>query len=296
MRTPNPFWLVWFLLLGFIGADMDKQYYDYLHDIDGYGLLSLTIDDFTVQLAIDLLSQGVIKVPNSEKLLEIDDCDKCSCKPLVDALQPQIKKIEKKIKNAIERGEINAAYTSRHFDTEAIDTSNTLVKYDDIYKFLDTYGLAKYISWDEDETELGARYKKEIDIADKVFELIKDGKRFINIDIQAEEIDAVEKQIDGNHDILRKIIKENLYLNAQKKSDEQKHSELLKPIATLRERETLLIIIAALAKEARVDITKTSKSASIIESLTQQLGSPVGSTTIERHLKSIFIALESRAQ
>ena len=63
-----------------------------------------------------------------------------------------------------------------------------------------------------------------------------------------------------------------------------------------RERETLLIIIAALAVEAKINYTKTSKASDLIENLTQILGVPVGATTIERHLKQIQKALENRAK
>lgn len=70
--------------------------------------------------------------------------------------------------------------------------------------------------------------------------------------------------------------------------------EVEKPISD-KERETLLVIFAALAKEARIDILKTSKAGEIIASMTQQLGASIGATTIETHLKKIPQALENRA-
>ena len=68
-----------------------------------------------------------------------------------------------------------------------------------------------------------------------------------------------------------------------------------KPLIMI-ERETLLIIIAALAKEANIDYIKTSKAGVIIENLTQQLGSFVSATAIERHFKQIPQALGNRAK
>lgn len=68
-----------------------------------------------------------------------------------------------------------------------------------------------------------------------------------------------------------------------------------KPLSD-KERETLLIIIAALAKEAKVDISKTSKAGDLIANMTQLIGAPVGATTIETHLKKIPQALENRAK
>lgn len=68
-----------------------------------------------------------------------------------------------------------------------------------------------------------------------------------------------------------------------------------KPLMNI-ERETLLIIIAALAKEAKIDIFKPSKAGDLIAKMTQQLGTSVGATTIERHLKNIPQALENRTK
>lgn len=68
-----------------------------------------------------------------------------------------------------------------------------------------------------------------------------------------------------------------------------------KPLKDI-ERNSLLIIIAALAIAAKVDIDKTSKAGVYIASLTDQLGVSVGATTIETHLKKIKNAIESRTK
>ena len=68
-----------------------------------------------------------------------------------------------------------------------------------------------------------------------------------------------------------------------------------KPLSD-KERETLLIIIAALAKEAKVDITKISKTGDLIANMTQLIGAPIGATTIETHLKKINQALVNRTK
>jgi hypothetical protein len=68
-----------------------------------------------------------------------------------------------------------------------------------------------------------------------------------------------------------------------------------KPL-TNKERQTLLVIIAAMAKELEIDVSKVSKSGVLIENLTQLLGVPIGATTIETHLKQIPEALQSRAK
>lgn len=63
-----------------------------------------------------------------------------------------------------------------------------------------------------------------------------------------------------------------------------------------RERTTLLTIIAALAKEAKIDISKPSKAGVLIESMTEQMGARVGSRTVSTHLKRIQNALERRSK
>jgi hypothetical protein len=64
----------------------------------------------------------------------------------------------------------------------------------------------------------------------------------------------------------------------------------------LRERTTLLVIIAALAKMAKLDVNRPSKAAAAIESQTILDGVRVAARTIEGHLNCIPDALESRQQ
>lgn len=61
-----------------------------------------------------------------------------------------------------------------------------------------------------------------------------------------------------------------------------------------RERNTLLVMIAALAQIAKVDVKRPSKAATAIESQTALLGARVAARTIEGHLNRINEALESR--
>jgi len=61
-----------------------------------------------------------------------------------------------------------------------------------------------------------------------------------------------------------------------------------------RERKTLLIIIATLARVAKIDINSPGKAALYIEGLTDEMGARASKRAIENHLKSIPDALESR--
>ena len=66
-----------------------------------------------------------------------------------------------------------------------------------------------------------------------------------------------------------------------------------KPLST-RERDTLLTIIAALCKEAKIDYTKPAKAAGMIQSTAALMQVSIGETTIENHLKKIPDALATR--
>jgi predicted ATP-grasp superfamily ATP-dependent carboligase len=63
-----------------------------------------------------------------------------------------------------------------------------------------------------------------------------------------------------------------------------------------RERTTLLTIIAALAKEAKIDVTTPSAAGVAVEALTEAMNVRVPARTVEEHLKRIPDALERRAK
>jgi hypothetical protein len=68
-----------------------------------------------------------------------------------------------------------------------------------------------------------------------------------------------------------------------------------KPIER-RERTTLLVMIAALAKLAKIDVAKPSSAATAIESQTALMGARIAARTIENHLKRVSEALDSRGE
>jgi len=100
----------------------------------------------------------------------------------------------------------------------------------------------------------------------------------------------IDWAISKNHQIpwLDFAIKEGFYKPKQLAGTD-------KPLSNT-ERETLLVIIAALAKEAKVDIAKISKAGDLIANMTQLIGAPIGATTIETHLKKINQAIVNRAK
>lgn len=74
-----------------------------------------------------------------------------------------------------------------------------------------------------------------------------------------------------------------------------KQASLEETVFGERERTTLLTLIAALANEAGIDISKPSKAAGLIEGLTMRIEARIAARTIEEHLKRIPTALEKRS-
>jgi hypothetical protein len=81
-------------------------------------------------------------------------------------------------------------------------------------------------------------------------------------------------------------------LEARQSEPDQKAERPLKQ----RERDTLLVIIAALAELPKIDVKKPSKAAVAIEGETARMGVRVAARTIEDHLKRIPDALDRRSE
>jgi hypothetical protein len=78
-----------------------------------------------------------------------------------------------------------------------------------------------------------------------------------------------------------------------KYGNRSEYQKPVKPLAT-RERDTLLTIIAALCKEAKIPYDKPAKAAGLIQGTAATMGVSIGETTIEGHLKKIPDALATR--
>lgn len=81
----------------------------------------------------------------------------------------------------------------------------------------------------------------------------------------------------------------------KKEAGEDAMEDSDRPLGT-RERTTLLTVIAALAGEANIQLVSPSKSAELIASMTEKMGTPVAKRTIEEHLKRVADALERKAR
>jgi hypothetical protein len=100
--------------------------------------------------------------------------------------------------------------------------------------------------------------------------------------------------IDTAHVLEQGVFMPNEVARVEALSDDQSAVQALEKPLSVRERTTLLTIIAALAKHGKIDIKECGKSAQFISGLTDQIGAHVSKRAIEDHLKKIPDALEVR--
>jgi hypothetical protein len=96
-------------------------------------------------------------------------------------------------------------------------------------------------------------------------------------------------------DIKAFLAKHDIHISGEIKPETQPDAAPIaeKTLGTT-ERNTLLTIIAVLCKEAKLDHTKPSKTAGLIQSTAAGMDVSIGETTIEGHLKKIPNAMETR--
>jgi hypothetical protein len=175
----------------------------------------------------------------------------------------------------------------------SIDSDQTWIRMRDFRNWAHVHKLNlddHYVEYVENENEI---FSAAIDSGDSV------RQRMENPDIEKVKTDQARsilenlagEMVEGSDawKYCESLILENLTLKA--KNSESQSAE--KPLKT-SERKTLLAIIAALCKEAKIDYTKHAKSAGLIQSTAALMGISVGETTIENHLKKIPDALATR--
>ena len=270
---------------------MAIKFLNQLSDIESFSLFSANLNELSYLLCVELLYCGQIAIPNAEKYFNVDYRDN---EKLITLLSPQIEFYENRLIKSVEMGEVKASFIIRDVETGKIIPHQTLISSSEFGKFLKIYDLFDLIAYDSDYPIM-TRWEFEGDLQLEVQDLIALRKSLYHLKHERELFEKTKQDLELTPTKIDLIIKENVELQIKLASGEGVYIKEDKPLIN-KERETLLVIIAALAKESSIAIDKTSKSAELIASLTQLLGSPIGATTIETHLKKIPHALESRAK
>lgn len=192
--------------------------------------------------------------------------------------------IEAAMVRAVELGQIEPLQASRHLTGE-LKPEQTFLRLSDVFKWCEVVDLGvgeTLVEYLEAEQNLRA---------DMISRMNKERFRLENRTALDQTSESSGKLSEEE---VNSIVMENRRLREGDFS--------LKPqgsgrILQQRERNTLLTIIAVLAREAKISITdysKPGKAAGYIEGLSTEFGTHVSKRAIEEHLKRIPDALEPR--
>jgi len=259
---------------------------DYLPIVDEYSVYSVAVSHVSKMIAYELFYQGSFNLLD----FKIEDEYSLDNQKFIKALSSHIQKIEKVIVDSIEKGEIKTTFKMRELDSGMLDATNTLINQEEIYKFLDIYGISGI---GEEGYPFHDYMEAEMKLLDSILDTIEFHKKYYG-DSQKYDVDKEVNELYDNKDNIAKLVIENINLKREIESL-QTQPQAEKSLST-RERNTLLTIIAALTHDAKIDILKTSKSGEIISRMTQQLGAFVDGETIASKLKQIPDALERRSK
>ena len=208
-----------------------------------------------------------------------------SVKPRGD-LKKAAELLSKAICNSIESKELKLVVTRKNLGSGEICLLNSWVSCDEFDNWCESRKILLNEEWMDflmDENRIASCASEELDTRRRSYEGL--------LDHFNDELKTAKKNLeeDGFEYLLNEVATLRSKLNAR----EARNAAIEKPLS-LKERNTLLTIIAALCKEAKLDHTKPAKTAGLIQSTALSMGLSIGETTIEGHLKKIPRALESR--
>ena len=190
---------------------------------------------------------------------------------------PCLRANAEKIIDAIQNGELQKGREGRTIAPgETVAKEKMTVRHTDLKAWMTKHypdQKPKFL-FDEIERNTHARYNAE------TFQVL-----------QAER-DAAKATIEVARQLAERTVQELNTVRAERDAlaVQAKEIDPLDP----RERNTLLIIIAALAREAKIKIDLPGKAAIFIEGLTDSMGTHASKRAIEEHLKKIPDALATR--
>lgn len=135
-----------------------------------------------------------------------------------------------------------------------------------------------------------------------------DGGYFKALELSGNDLQFNSVRLIDGRTILKHPFDDNLGVETRSNEQIYIHSNDLRTLllagapsaaekaVTTKERTTLLTIVALLAKEAKIDLTRPSKAAATIVEIAQIEGYQIGQRTIEEHLKKIPDALQRRGK
>lgn len=259
-----------------------------LAELPDFGVGLITLKAAGELIACDLWVGGNLEVPS------LEDFEGSYLDPAVmTAVQPQAAEFEEKLINAVEAGRLPVAHIRRDLD-ERIIPEETLV----VFQELDNWLLERsyesgeaFDAWIDREAEISNSLVDELIWLRSISADRKHSGQYVHSikrhpdlgTAPSDEVLAAYKAQTIENDRLRARLAQ-----ATKPTP-------LEKVASPRHRRTLLTIIAALAGESGIDITRRG-AAQRIALLTEQIGTPIDDETIRKILSDVPDALESRSK
>ena len=193
--------------------------------------------------------------------------------------------LSKAICKSIQGGELKLVVTRKNLEGE-ISLLNSWVSSDEFSDWCDSRAIRLDEGWFDFwkvENNIAASAIEESDARRRQYEGLLESKDF--------DEESLRKKLEEEG--FESLLNEVAILRSKLKARETTNVASENPLSG-RERNTLLTIIAALAKAAKINFNEAGKAALSIEGLTAELGARVSKRAIEEHLKKIPDALETR--
>lgn len=248
----------------------------HLHEIENFGIWHLSIIEAAELIAIDMWFSGWcsdIAAPADWDGTEIGS-------KLLPLLQEPMAFLEERLLAAVDSGRLKAAVVKRDFNDDKPNPKLTYVSYSKLtdWLFEHDYECGDIMAnWIDDRVEM------EIKLRDEAAYLLA-----------AQKAGKLKEALRGDAGEIHKVvIAENLRLKEQINHMKAGQPAKVDRPLHVRQRRTLLTIIAAFCEHAGLDPSGRG-TAQRIKEMTDNLGTPIDDGTIAKLLAEIPDALESR--
>lgn len=258
-----------------------------LMDVDNFGIFQLSLKRAAELMSLSAFSSGDLEIDyDVQDFIDIHDED------LLIALSPFTNDYIEVLKNSIDLGRLSPSRTRRDLD-ETIDEDQTFIEFNALETWLTERSFHPGEIFQE-------HFDSELDISSKILDEViwLRSKPYRESGQNANYKNTLQAPTDdSNLDEYKSAYKalqiENERLKVKLASANSSVQPKAESPASPRHRKTLLILIAALCKEAKMD-SQARGAAQRIERLTEQLGARVDDETIRRILSDIPEAVDSR--
>ena len=266
-----------------------KRAYQFLHlqGIPSFGIFHPSIEEAAELIAVDMFFNGFFPEREPKNF----DGDPQNPK-LLKSLDKEINRLKFKLISAIEKGQIKANPINRNLDDQLIPEI-CHIDIGDLRQWLTERGYDVgdiYREYTETELEVIERVCDEINFF-RTYRDRQDGEEVDSL------IRSIRKDIKLNDSRIVELIGRYKYelvqnLELRNKIPNAEPAKVDRPIST-RARRTMLTIIAALCKQAKIDYQKRG-AAIDIKKATERIEAPVDDETIRKLLEEIEYAVDSR--